>query len=89
MASFKKHCEQILAQNITVKSVCRIFNYANTFNCERLRETCLLFIYENYKLIMSKFFDVLTKEEILMILRYVKEEEVDSDDEKPKRKKKI
>lgn len=88
VSSFKKHCEQVLAQNITIKSVCRIFNYANTFNCERLRETCLFFITENYKQVNSRLFEVLTKEEILMVLRYVKEEEGTEEDERPKRKKK-
>ena len=46
--SIKKKCEHILAQCITVDNVCNIFKYANTFNCERLRETCLLFTEEHY-----------------------------------------
>jgi hypothetical protein len=31
-----------------VESVCQIFKYANTFNCERLKDTCLLFTEENH-----------------------------------------
>ena len=48
VASIKRKCEHILAQYISVENVCNIFKYANTFNCERLKETCLLYTEENY-----------------------------------------
>jgi len=60
----------ILAQHITVESVCQIFKYANTFNCERLKETCLLFTEENHNdVITSAGFEDLDKEEIIKIIR--------------------
>jgi len=68
--SFKRKCEQILAQHINVDSVCQIFKYANTFNCERLKETCLLFTEENHaEVLASGGFEDLDKEEILKIVR--------------------
>ena len=79
--SIKKRCEQILAQHITVESVCQIFKYANTFNCERLRETCLLFTEENHNdVITSSGFEDLDKEEIIQIIR------LGNDSKKRKRK---
>lgn len=70
VSSFKKKCEQILAQYITVDSVCQIFKYANKFNCERLQETCLLFIEESYNdVLTSAGFEDLDKEEIIKIIR--------------------
>ena len=70
MASFKKKCEQILAQYITIDSVCQIFKYANKFNCERLQETCLFFIEESYnEVLASAGFEDLDKEEIIKIIR--------------------
>ena len=70
MPSFKKRCEMILAQHISVESVCQIFKYANTFNCERLKETCLLFTEENHNdVITSAGFEDLDKEEIIKIIR--------------------
>lgn len=60
----------ILAQHITIESVCQIFKYANTFNCERLKETCLLFTEENHNdVITSPGFEDLDKEEIIKIIR--------------------
>ena len=68
--SIKKKCEHILAQCISVENVCNIFKYANTFNCERLKETCLLFTEENYQdVISSPGFEDLDKDEILKIIR--------------------
>lgn len=68
--SIKKRCEQILAQHISIESVCQIFKYANTFNCERLRETCLLYTEENHEdVIKTNGFEDLDKEEIIQIIR--------------------
>jgi hypothetical protein len=70
----KKKCENILAQYISVDNVCNIFKYANTFNCERLRDTCLLFTEENYQeVISSPGFEDLDKDEILKIIRMGKQ----------------
>ena len=70
VASIKRKCEHILAQCISVDNVCNIFKYANTFNCERLRETCLLYTEENYQeVISSAGFEDLDKDEILKIIR--------------------
>ena len=70
VASFKKKCEQILAQHISVETLCQIFKYSNTFNCERLRDTCLLFTEENYQdVITSAGFEDLDKDEIIKIIR--------------------
>ena len=72
--SFKRKCEYILAQCINIENVCQIFKYANTFNCERLKETCLLFTEENYnEVIASPGFEDLDKDEILKIIRVGKE----------------
>ena len=50
--------------------MCNIFKYANTFNCERLKDTCLLFTEENYQeVISSAGFEDLDKDEILKIIR--------------------
>ena len=70
MNSFKKKCEMILAQHISIETVCQIFKYANNFNCERLKETCLLFTEENYNdVVASQGFEDLDKEEIIKIIR--------------------
>jgi len=70
VASIKRKCEHILAQHISVENVCNIFKYANTFNCERLKETCLLYTEENYQdVISSGGFEDLDKDEILKIIR--------------------
>ena len=70
VSSFKRKGEQILAQQIQVESVCQIFKYSNTFNCERLKETCLLFTEENHNdVITSGGFEDLDKEEIIKIIR--------------------
>ncbi|CDW71651.1 e3 ubiquitin-protein ligase herc2 [Stylonychia lemnae] len=74
VVSFKKKCEHILAQCINVENVCQIFKYANTFNCERLKESCLLFTEENHnEVISSPGFEDLDKDEILKIIRVGKE----------------
>lgn len=74
--SIKKKCENILAQYISVENVCNIFKYANTFNCERLRDTCLLFTEENYQeVISSAGFEDLDKDEILKIIRMGKQQQ--------------
>ena len=70
IACIKKKCEYILAQCICIENVCNIFKYANTFNCERLRDTCLLFTEEHYQdVISSAGFEDLDKDEILKIIR--------------------
>ena len=70
VASIKKKCEVILAQHIHTETVCQIFKYANTFNCERLKETCLLFTEENHKeVIMTAGFEELDRDDIIKIIR--------------------
>jgi hypothetical protein len=55
--------------------VCQIFKYANNFNCERLKETCLLFTEENHQeVITSAGFEDLDKEEMLQIVRVNREQ---------------
>lgn len=74
ITSIKKSCEQIFSQHINVDTVCQIFKYANSFNCNRLKETCLLFTEENYDdVIHSEGFADLDKEEILQIINMMKE----------------
>jgi len=76
VVAIKKRCEQILAQLICVENVCNIFKFANTFNCERLKETCLLFTEEHYQeVISSAGFEDLDKDEILKIIRMGKQQQ--------------
>lgn len=75
--SIKKKCEQIYAQHINVDTVCQIFNIANSFNCERLKDTCLLFTEENHQeVITSAGFEYLEKDEMLQIVRVGKEKKM-------------
>ncbi len=68
--AIKRKCEQVLAALICEENVCHVFKYANTFNCERLKETCLLFTEEHYQeVISSPGFEDLDKDEILKIIR--------------------
>jgi hypothetical protein len=54
--------------------VCQIFKLANTFNCERLKESCLLFTEEHINdVITSAGFEELDREEMLKIVRVGKE----------------
>lgn len=70
VSSIKKKCEVILAQHIHTETVCQIFKYANTFNCERLKETCLLYTEENHKeVIMTAGFEELDRDDIIKIIR--------------------
>jgi len=72
--SFKKKCEFVLAQYINSDTVCQIFKFANTFNCERLRDSALLFVEENYnEVIQSPGFEELDKDEMIKIIRVGKE----------------
>ena len=72
--SIKKKCEQIFSQHISVDAVCQIFKYACSFNCERLKETCLLFTEENHQeVITSAGFEELDRDEMLQIVRVGKE----------------
>ena len=74
MPSFKKKCEYVLAHYISIESVCSIFKYANAFNCEHLKESCLLFTEENYfEVIDSPGFEELDKEEMVKIVRVRKD----------------
>ena len=71
----KQKCEYSLTQYINVDTVCHIFKYANTFNCERLKESCLLYTEQNYnEVIDSAGFEELDKDEILKIIRVGKKE---------------
>lgn len=70
VSAIKKKCEVILAQHIHTETVCQIFKYANTFNCERLKETCLLYTEENHKeVIMTAGFEELDRDDIIKIIR--------------------
>jgi BTB And C-terminal Kelch. len=72
--SIKRKCEYIFAQHITVDAVCQIFKYAHNFNCERLKETCLLYTEENHQeVITSVGFEELDRDEMLQIVRVGKE----------------
>mmetsp|Transcript_8703 Transcript_8703/g.14762 ORF Transcript_8703/g.14762 Transcript_8703/m.14762 type:complete len:171 (-) Transcript_8703:72-584(-) len=80
--SVKKKCDHLLAQHISVDTVCQIFKYANSFNCQRLKETCLLFTEEYHNDVMtSAGFEELDKEEMLQIVR------VNRDKKKPSQSK--
>ena len=72
--SIKRKCEYIFAQHINIETVCQIFKYANNFNCERLKQTCLLFTEENHaEVITTQGFEELDKDEIIKIIRVGKE----------------
>ena len=72
--SIKRKCENIFAQHISVDTVCQIFKYAHNFNCERLKETCLLYTEENHQeVITSVGFEELDRDEMLQIVRVGKE----------------
>lgn len=72
--SIKRKCEQIFAQHISVDTLCQIFKYACSFNCERLKETCLLFTEENQQdVLTSAGFEELDRDEMIQIVRVGKE----------------
>ena len=74
VVSFKEKCEILLSKYITVTTVCVIFKYANEYNCERLKETCLVYMEENYdEVIYSSGFEELDKDEMLKIIRLCKD----------------
>ena len=74
VASYKEKCEILLSKYITISTVCLIFRYANEYNCERLKETCLVYMEENYdEVIYSTGFEELDKDEILLIIRLCKD----------------
>jgi len=62
--------EQLLASSMNVENVCQLFKFANTFNCERLKEICLLFVEENKaEVISTPGFEALDKDEMLKVIR--------------------
>ena len=74
VTSFKDKADILLSKYITVNTVCFIFKYANEFNLTRLKETCLVYMEENYdEVIYSAGFEELDKDEMLKIIRLCKE----------------
>lgn len=74
VTSFKEKSDILLSKHITVSTVCFIFKYANEFNLARLKETCLVYMEENYdEVIYSAGFEELDKDEMLKIIRLCKE----------------
>jgi alpha-tubulin suppressor-like RCC1 family protein len=74
VVSYKEKCEILLSKYITVTTVWVIFKYANEYNCERLKETCLVYMEENYdEVIYSSGFEELDKDEMLKIIRLCKD----------------
>lgn len=62
--------EQLLASYMNVENVCQLFKFANTFNCDRLKEICLLFVEENKaEVISTPGFEALDKDEMLKVIR--------------------
>lgn len=54
--------------------MCIIFKYANEYNWDRLKETCLAYMEENYdEVIYSSGFEELDKDEMLKIIRLCKD----------------
>jgi len=69
VTSFKDKSDILLSQHISVTTVCLIFKYANEFNLTWLKETCLVFMEENYdEVIYSAGFEELEKDEMLKII---------------------
>jgi len=74
VTSYKEKSDILLSKYITVNTVCFIFKYANEFNLTRLKETCLVFMEENYdEVIYSAGFEELDKDEMLKIIWLCKE----------------
>ena len=70
VTSYKEKSEIYLCKYVIVPTVCLIFKYANEFNCDRLKETCLVYMEENYdEVIYSSGFEELDKDEMLKIIR--------------------
>ena len=71
---YLKNKIQIQIENkIYVDNVSKIFEFAHLYNYERLKYVCLCFIRENYdKVIETKSFEELQKEQMLEIMRYWK-----------------
>ena len=56
-----------------MNTVCLIFKYANEFNIDRLKETCMVYMEENYdEVIYSAGFEELDRDEMLKIIRLCK-----------------
>lgn len=74
VVSYKEKWEILLSKYITVTTVWVIFKYANEYNCERLKETWLVYMEENYdEVIYSSGFEELDKDEMLKIIRLCKD----------------
>ena len=74
VTSFKEKWEIMLSKYVTVSTVWIIFKYANEFNWERLKETWMIYMKENYdEVIYSSGFEELDKDEMLKIIRLGKE----------------
>lgn len=74
VTSYKEKADILLSKYITVNTVCFIFKYANEYNLTRLKETCLVYMEENYdEVIYSAGFEELDKDEMLKIIRLCKE----------------
>lgn len=71
---YLKNKIQIQIENkINVDNVSKVFEFAHLYNYERLKYVCLCFIRENYdKVIETKSFEELQKEQMLEIMRYWK-----------------
>ena len=62
-----------IEEYISEENVIRIFSYANSYNYEKLKNNCLIFIKEKYNsIIKSESFENLQKEELIEIVRYCK-----------------
>ena len=74
VTSFKEKSEIMLSKYITISTVWVIFKYANELNCERLKETWMIYMKENYdEVIYSSGFEELDKDEMLKIIRLGKD----------------
>jgi len=74
VTSYKEKADILLSWYITVNTVCFVFKYANEFNLTWLKETCLVYMEENYdEVIYSAGFEELDKDEMLKIIRLCKE----------------
>lgn len=73
--SFKEKSDILLTTYISVNTVCYIFKYANEYNLAWLKETCLVYMEENYdEVIYSPGFEELDKDEMLKIIRLCKKD---------------
>ena len=60
-----------IKEYISEDNVIKIFSIANSYNYEKLKKICLMYIKEKYnKIIISKSFENLQKDELIEIVRY-------------------